>query len=213
MAGRSLVLSNEELSGGDGSAAIGGQAVEKHACGQLLPEQSECGMRIGLIKKFSSLHVVQFQQVTGGRHAADLKSCAVVERIGVHLYIGSLEINVFGFDHHEGVKFAHGMESLVRENRSIEVKIDSGAVEDLCLARNSGLERHAKLYKTFIRTAIGWQIKTRENELHDAGAEDFKVVRMAGSARAHRGWVEELRQGVAHYDLVHSIGSCVLELD
>ena len=176
--------------------------------------QSESGTGIGLIKNISADQVVHFQPETGGLYAGYFKSSAFVEGIGIHPDVSVRKTGVDNGYEEEAVLRTHGMESQVRLNRSIEVEVDSSAVEDFRFARYFRFLGHAEFHVTFVCAATLWEeISIKEGKLHDAVAVHVEVVRMAGSTWVHRGRVEVGRQGVAHDDLLHGIGSCVLELD
>lgn len=152
-----LSLSNEELSGGYRPTIFGGKPVEKHSCRKVMSGQSESGTGIGLIKKISAYQVVQFQPEAGRLHTGYFESGAFVKGIGIHFDIGVWEIGINNWYEQETILRAHGMESLVRENRSIKIKIDSSAVKDFRFARYFRLLGHTEFHVTFICAATLWE--------------------------------------------------------
>ena len=207
-------LSNEELPGGYRPTFFRGKPVEKNSCRKVMSVQSESGTGIILIKDISAHQVVQFQAEAGRLYAGDFEIGTFVKGIGIHFDIGVREKGIDNGYEQETILIAHGMVSLVRQNRSIKIKVDSSAVEDRCFARYFRLLGHAEFHVTFVCAATLWEeIRIEEGKLHDTVAVHIEVVRMAGSSWVYRGRVEEGRQGVANNDLVNGIGSCVLELD
>ena len=119
--------------------------------------QSESGTGIGLIKNISANQVVHFQPETGDLHAGYFKSGTFVKGIGIYFDVGVGEVGIDDGYEEEAVLRTHGMESQVRLNRSIEVEIDSSAVEDFRFARYFRLLGHAEFHVTFICAATLWE--------------------------------------------------------
>ena len=106
-------------------------------------------------EEFSTLRIEQIERVGVGLYAFDLELCARAKGVGGNQYFCTGPSNVlsFGGEFQEGVAFADGMESLVRQDGSVEVEVDSSAVADRGVARQACLLCDAEPDETFARAA------------------------------------------------------------